>query len=101
MPAGELNQAALPSPSRLPRLDAEPATVVTTPAGEIFRIVALPVSATYRLPAESAERPPGWLNLASLAAPSCEPTEPAEPASVVTWPAGLTLQIVLAPASAT
>ena len=44
--ARTLNRAARPVPSALPELPANPARVVTTPAGVTFRIVWLSVSAT-------------------------------------------------------
>ena len=46
IPTGEENQAPVPVPSRLPRLEVLPASVVTVPSDVIFRIVPLPVSAT-------------------------------------------------------
>src|SRR5205823_13648032 len=45
-PSGLLNRAALPVPSALPPFPASPASVVTTPAGVILRIVVLSLSAT-------------------------------------------------------
>jgi len=48
-----LNRAALPVPLALPEIRARPASVVTTPSGVSFRIVLLPASATYTLPALS------------------------------------------------
>src|SRR5512142_937758 len=101
MPLGELNQAALPTPSRLPRLTAEPARVVTTPSGVILRLVALPVSATYTFPATSTARPPGWLNRAFVPVPSWVPTAPVDPANVLTMPAGVIFRMVLSDESAT
>jgi hypothetical protein len=46
MPSGVENRALLPTPSVVPPLPANPAKVLTTPAGVIFRIVALVDSAT-------------------------------------------------------
>ena len=45
MAAGALKVAAAPVPSALPKVPS-PASVVTTPAGEIWRILRLAVSAT-------------------------------------------------------
>src|SRR5205823_2937649 len=59
MPHGTAKRAALPEPSANPCVD--PARVVTTPA-DIFRIRALPVSATYRVPAVSTATALGELN---------------------------------------
>src|SRR6476660_3485289 len=52
-PTGVLNRAAAPVPSVLPVLPAVPARVVTTPADVILRIVWLPSSDTYTVPAAS------------------------------------------------
>ena len=46
MPSGKLKRAAAPVPSVEPAAPAEPASVVTTPAGVILRIVSLLLSAT-------------------------------------------------------
>ena len=58
-PLGQLKRAAAPVPSALPDEPAVPASVVTTPAGVIFRMVLLPVSATKTLPAPSTATPWG------------------------------------------
>ena len=50
-PVGYLNRTVLPLPLVLPVLPDKPASVLTTPAGVIFRIVELLLSATYTLPA--------------------------------------------------
>src|SRR5260370_39517185 len=73
---------------------ATPATVETTPAAVILRIVSLPVSATYRLPAGSAAMPNGALNCAAAPLPSARPITPAVPASGVTTPAAVILRMV-------
>src|SRR3954468_23586475 len=77
MPSGPLNFAAVPVPSVWP--DAVwPANVVTTPAGVILRIMLLPSSATYTLPAGSNATSPGVLNNPALPVPFVEPLiEPA------------------------
>ena len=75
------------------------ASVVTTPAGVILRIAALPVSATKRLPLASIVRSAGWLKSALLPAPSSSPAIPGRPAIVVTAPAAVTLRIVELPVS--
>ena len=62
MPPGKLNRASAPLASVLPNCPALPATVVTTPAASIFRIVLLNVSATCKLPLASAAIPVGKLN---------------------------------------
>src|SRR4051812_4347658 len=51
IPEGLANRAALPVPSTWPELPATPASVLTTPAGVIVRIVLLLESATYTVPA--------------------------------------------------
>ncbi len=56
-PSGDENRAALPVPSTLPLSPATPASVVTTAAGVILRIVWFEVSATYTLPALSTATP--------------------------------------------
>src|SRR5262245_40069127 len=67
--AGHSNRAVLPLPpvpSVLPVLPACPASVVTTPAGLILRMVWLPMSATYTLSDESTATPEGKKNRAVL-----------------------------------
>ena len=49
-----------------------PARVVTAPRGVILRMRWLLVSATYTIPAESTERPVGWLKLAEVPCPSAQ-----------------------------
>ena len=85
----------------LPLTPANPASVLTTPPGAIFRIVWLPVSATYTLPALSTATPCGWLKSAALPVPSALPLTPANPASVLTTPAGVIIRIVWFQVSAT
>ena len=58
-PRGWLKRAALPVPSTLPAEPARPASVVTTPAGVILRIVWFSESATKTLPAASTATPCG------------------------------------------
>src|ERR1051326_6307726 len=94
MPAGALKRASLPVPSADPLFPAEPASVVTAPAGVIIRIVWFPASATYRLVLLSTATAPGLLNRASLPVPSAEPLLPADPAIVVTTAAGVIFRIV-------
>lgn len=92
----KLKLAAAPVPSALPPYcDADPASVVTTPAAVIFRMVLLPESATKTLPAPSAGTPLGTLKLAAAPVPSALPYKPAVPASVVTTPLGVIFRIVL------
>ncbi len=93
MPRGWLKRAAALVPSSLPRL-AEPAIVVTCPAAVTFRIVSFSVSATKTLPPPSTARLSGRLKRAALPVPSPSPTRFAEPASVVTNPAGVIFRIV-------
>src|SRR6266700_4639047 len=69
-PRGLLNCATLPGPSLLPAYKGEPAMVVTTPAGVIFRMVWLKESATYTLAAVSTASPYGELNRATGLVPS-------------------------------
>ena len=93
-PAGPLKRAAAPVPSAVPGLPAVPASVVTTPPDVIIRIVWLPVSPTYTLPAASTATPTGALKCAPSPVPSVLPLMPASPANVVTTPAALILRIV-------
>src|SRR5437867_4354332 len=88
-PEGRENRAALPAPSALPPSPASPPIVLTTqlvPAGVIFRIVAFPISATYRLPELSTATPEGYRNRALPPTPSALPAfvKPAKPAMVLT-----------------
>ena len=46
MPDGALKRASVPVPSTAPDVPGNPASVVTTPAGVIFRMALLPLSAT-------------------------------------------------------
>src|SRR5437660_206684 len=96
-----LNGAPLPAPSALPALPANPASVVTAPADVPLRIVWLIVSATQTVPAMSTAKPVGTLKRAALPVPSAPPALPANPASVVTTPADVTLRIVWLGESAT
>ena len=98
-PRGLLNCAALPVPSLLP-FPSPPASVVTTPAGVIVRILPTP-SATYTVPTLSTAIPWGELNRAALPVPSVPPAVFARPANVVTLPTGVTLRIVWLVRSAT
>src|SRR5450631_993218 len=95
MAVGTLKRAALPVPSTYPKLPARPASVVTTAAGVILRIVWLPVSATYTLPAPSTATENGVANRAALPVPSALPGLFAKPAKVLTVPAGVILRMVL------
>ena len=74
--------------------------VVTTLVAAILRIMALPVSATKRLPLASIAKAWGWLKKASLPVPSLSPAIPGNPAIVVTVPAGVILRMVELPVSA-
>jgi hypothetical protein len=57
-------------PSALPELPANPANVVTAPPDVIFRIVLLPLSATYTVPLLSTATPLGEKKRAALPLPS-------------------------------
>ena len=57
-----------------------------TPEEAIFRILLLPVSATYTAPVESTDTPHGLLILAAVPKPFAEVAEP-DPAKVDTTPA--------------
>src|SRR6267142_991245 len=100
-PNGRLKLAAAPTPSVLPPAPADPANVLTTPAGVILRMVLLYVSDTYTLPALSVATPDGNLKLAAVPVPSALPATPADPASVLTAPAGVITRIVWLYVSAT
>src|SRR5437899_8067520 len=101
MPIGLKNLAAAPLPSLLPSTLADPAIVLTTPAGVILRIMSFHVSATYTLPALSVAMPSGWRKPAAAPTPFALPATSAAPASVLTAPWGLILRIVLLYVSAT
>ena len=88
------NRAALPVPSVKPGILAEPASVVTTPSGVIFRIVLLPQSATMGLPLPSIAMPRGFLNRAALPVPSVLPDAPAVLAKGLTTAAGVIFRMV-------
>ena len=75
-PVGRLKLAAVPVPSALPNTFAVPASVVTAPAAVILRIVLLPVSATYTLPAPSTATPNGRWKVAAVPVPSALPPDP-------------------------
>src|SRR5258706_7873486 len=94
MPTGALKRTALPVPSALPETPGEPERVTTPPAGVMRRIVLLPVSATYTVPAASTARPDGYLNLAAEPAPSALPITMVEPAKVDTIPSGVIFRMV-------
>ena len=83
IPVGFENSAALPVPSWVPRLLGEPATVVTTPAEVILRMVALPVSQTKTEFEASRAIPVGALNKAAVPVPSAEPAAPLFPANTL------------------
>src|SRR3954466_4133805 len=91
MPAGLLNRPQF----SLPTHPGQPAIVVTTAPAVIFRIVLLPVSATYNVPVLSTVMADGPPNRAAAPVASVDPNCPAVPASVVTTPAGVTCRIVL------
>ena len=83
-PEGKLKLAAAPVPSALPEVPP-PASVVTTPAGEIWRILWLPESATVTVPSVPTATPNGALKLAAAPVPSALPAAfAAEPAHVAT-----------------
>ncbi len=82
-------------------MPAVPANVVTLPPASIFRIVWLPLSATYRLPAVSPAMPRGALKRADANGPSADPGVPARPPTVVTTPADVARRIVWLPLSVT
>ena len=65
--------------------------MVTTPAGVIFRMVSLLMSATKTLPLSSAATPQGLRNRALVPMPSLLPGWPASPAKVLTTPFGCDL----------
>ena len=90
---GPESRGAARSVSASRRRPARPASVVTTPAAVIVRIVFLP-SATYTVPPLSTAIPSGKLNRAALPVPSLLPGLFARPANVVTSPAAVTLRIV-------
>jgi len=60
----------VPVPSALLLLEDEPARVVTTPVGVIFRMVLDPASVTKTLPAPSTAMPVGETKRAALPAAS-------------------------------
>src|SRR6266581_43651 len=103
-PWGRLNSAAAPVPSALPAVPAVPASVLTTPAGVILRMVWFLIPAVYRLPALSRTTPNWGGNPAAAAGPSTElavaapPTPPpvpgdlGAPAMVLATPAGVILR---------
>ena len=82
IPFGLLSRTIEPVPSTFPVKPANPAIVVTTPADVIFRIVELPLSATYTLPLASTHKPVGELNKAEAPVPS-KPPEVLEPAKIL------------------
>jgi hypothetical protein len=63
-----------------------PAIVLTTPVSVILRIVLLPVSDTYTLPAVSTATADGRSNRASLPVPSVLPVIAGNPANVLRHP---------------
>ena len=106
IPLGLLKLAAAPVPScpiGSPPI-APPASVVTTPAGVILRILLFIVSATKTVPYWSTAMPWGLLKLAAVPVPSWPipaPPPMPPPASVVTTPLGVILRILLFIVSAT
>ena len=81
-----------PVPSTLPNDPGEPASVLTTPAAVIFRIVLLNVSATYTVPVLSTATPCAKENCATSPGPSPLPQGESPsilPANLVTTPAGV------------
>src|SRR6185437_732634 len=68
IPAGPLNEAAVPTPLAEPAVPV-PAMVVTTPSGVILRIRLLPLSATYTFPMPSTVSACGWLKDAAAPVP--------------------------------
>ena len=92
--AGDRNEAAVPTPSRLTQRPAIPAQVLTTPAGVILRIVQLPPSTTYSSPPLPTATPRGARNRAAPRTPSSLPNIPARPASVLTTPSGVVVRMV-------
>src|SRR5512143_4366143 len=102
VPKGKLKVADVTGPSAEPGTPAEPVRVETSPdAMSIFRMVLLPVSATYRL-VPSDVVPKGKLKVADVTGPSAEPGSPAEPVRVETSPDAMSIfRMVLLPESAT
>ena len=99
MVLGDLNDAAVPTPSVIPALPP-PAIVVTMPAGVALRIRCENESGQIRLSAASTVMPLGWFNTADVPAPSAQPAAPL-PAIVVTTPVGVTRRMRLFPESVT
>src|ERR1019366_7868000 len=95
--AGPLKRARLNAPSTFSGKAGEPGSVVTTPAGVIWRIELLKESATKTLPVASTARPAGPENRAVPPVPSTDPefAVPGRPASVVTTPSGVILRTAL------
>ena len=94
MPDGPLKSALAPVPSVLPARDGVPASVVTTPAGVISRMVLPFSSQTKRLPFASIVIPSGTLNRAAVPVPSVLPELPPLPAMVVTTPPGVIFRMM-------
>ena len=76
---GPANRAALPVPSAHPNRPAAPASVVTTPAGVIFRMVLLLASVTYTVPALSTAIPRGLVESRGTARPVGVAARPRQP----------------------
>src|ERR1041384_7417233 len=93
-PSGSSNVAAAPGPSVVPLAPGEPASVVTTPADEIWRIVALPASLTQIVPPTPRAGGAGLPNRGLVPGPSTRPA-PSRPASVETFPADTFLIMLL------
>jgi len=72
----KIEQGRAPVPSAIPGRPATPAKVVTTPLGEILRIVLLLVSPTKTFPVASTAIPWGKLKRAAVPAPSRLPPTP-------------------------
>ena len=96
---GALKDAAEPTPLAPPG-SAAPASVDTTPAGEMIRRRLLPRSATSTLPPSVTATPYGELKAAAVPSPSAKLGAPV-PAIVVTTPAGVTRRMRCPVASAT
>ena len=99
MPAGPLNEAAVPRPSALEALPL-PARVVTTPPGLILRTLRLLKSATNTFPAASSATDAAILKAAAVPTPSAKAPTPL-PARVVTLPVGLIFRTLLPVSSPT
>ena len=94
IPAGDLNWALVPLPSKSPTVPS-PAIVVTSPEEIlILRILLLFVSQTYKFPKESIVIPNASLNLALVPIPSAKPCGPS-PARILTAAEEITILRIL------